>query len=165
MSADSSLIQVRLLGADEHAELKEVRLSALAYSDLLVEHLARESAAPLDFWRDRAARGAAGVTMVTFIAVGESGFTGVVDGFLSEDGGTVEVGGMWVSPSVRRLGIGRALLRAVCEWGRERGAQRASLWVRAANGPACLLYEREGFGVAKRSDESGETGLRLERRL
>jgi GNAT superfamily N-acetyltransferase len=113
MSSDASLIEVRLVGADEYAELKEVRLSALAYSDHLVEHLARESAAPLGFWRDRAERGAAGTTMVTFVAAGESGFAGVADGFLSEDGGTVQIGGMWVSPALRRSGIGRALLGAV----------------------------------------------------
>lgn len=165
MSSDASLIEVRLVGADEYAELKEVRLSALAYSDHLVEHLTRESAAPLGFWRDRAERGAAGTTMVTFVAAGESGFAAVADGFLSEDGGTVQIGGMWVSPALRRSGIGRALLGAVCEWARERGAQRAGLWVRATNGPARLLYEREGFELAMRSNESGETGLRLERRL
>jgi ribosomal protein S18 acetylase RimI-like enzyme len=56
------------------------------------------------------------------------------------------------------------LVRAVCDWARERGAERAQLWVRAANDPARRLYEREGFELAT-SDETGESGLRLERRL
>jgi hypothetical protein len=46
MSRERALIEVRLVKADEHAELKELRLSALAYSDHLVDHLRRESAAP-----------------------------------------------------------------------------------------------------------------------
>jgi GNAT superfamily N-acetyltransferase len=56
------------------------------------------------------------------------------------------------------------LVRAVCDWARERGAERAQLWVRAATDPARRLYEREGFELAT-SDETGESGLRLERRL
>jgi GNAT superfamily N-acetyltransferase len=98
------------------------------------------------------------MTMATFVAVGRSGLAGIVDGFLSEDGGTVDIGGMWVSPSLRRLGIGGSLVRAVCDWARERGAERAQLWVRAANVPARRLYEREGFELAT-SDETGESGL------
>lgn len=92
-------------------------------------------------------------------------FVGVADGFLSEDGETVEIGGMWVSPEKRRSGIGDDLLRAVCGWARERGAGRAGLWVRAANNPARLLYEGAGFAVAHTSSDSGREGLRLERTL
>jgi hypothetical protein len=29
------------------------------------------------------------------VAVGRSGLAGIVDGLLSEDGGTVDIGGMW----------------------------------------------------------------------
>lgn len=158
MSADASSIQVRLVGADEHVALRGVRLSALAYSDHLLEHLKRESDAPTSFWQNRAERGAAGLTMATFVAVGENGFEGIVDGVLSDEGATVEIAGMWVNPSLRRSGIGRALLSAVCEWAREQGAQRAVLWVRSANAQALHLYEQDGFGLA-------DTALRLERAL
>lgn len=135
-----------------------MRLSALAYSEHLIEHLAEESAATLSFWRDRAERGAAAATMATFVAEGESGFAGIVDGFLSEDGGTVEIGGMWVAPSLRRSGVGRELLAAVCEWARERGAERAGLWVRAANDAARSLYQGEGFELARTSNETSQEG-------
>jgi ribosomal protein S18 acetylase RimI-like enzyme len=145
MAADPSSSVVRLINADEYVKLREVRLSALAYSDHLAEHLAKESEAPPSFWRERAKRGAAGVTMATYVAVDQSGFDGVVDGFIHEDDSTLEIGGMWVRLSHRRRGIGRALLEAVCEWGRERDARCARLWVRASNDPARLLYEGEGF--------------------
>jgi GNAT superfamily N-acetyltransferase len=70
---------------------------------------------------------------------------------------------MWVSPELRRTGVGRALATAVCEWARERGATRAGLWVREANVPAHRLYERERFEQVEAADGAG--GLRLERPL
>jgi GNAT superfamily N-acetyltransferase len=104
--------------------------------------------------------------MATFVAVdGEAfPFVAVIDGFLSDNGDTVEIGGMWVDPRLRRTGIGHELLVAVCDWARERGAGRAGLWVRAANTPARFLYERAGFEVAAKS-AAGAAGFRLERTL
>jgi ribosomal protein S18 acetylase RimI-like enzyme len=128
-----STFQVRLVRRDEHVELRAVRLSALAYSAHLAEHLAKENA-----------EGAS---------------------FLTDDRRIVEVGGMWVTPSVRRSGVGRDLLAAVCAWARSRGAERTGLWVRSDNQPARSLYEREGFEVVSRSESSGTRGLRLEREL
>ena len=105
--------------------------------------------------------------MATFVAVDDEGssFVGVVDGFLSDDGETVEIGGMWVDPRLRRTGIGRELLVAVCDWARARGARKAGLWVRAANAPARLFYERAGFDVAATSDTAATAGFRLQRTL
>lgn len=47
----------------------------------------------------------------------------------------------------RRRGIGGALLSAVLERGRERGAQKAFLEVRAGNLPAQGLYAQYGFEI------------------
>jgi ribosomal-protein-alanine N-acetyltransferase len=160
-----STFDVRLVHKDEHLELRAVRLSALAYTPLLAEHLSRESAAKASFWRERAERGALGKTMATFVATEGNGFFGIVDGFLSDDGLTMEIGGMWVSPSLRRSGVGQTLLTAVCAWALARGAKRAGLWVRSENEQARRLYEREGFEFARSSDKSGTIGLRLEREL
>ncbi len=77
------------------------------------------------------------------------------------DAVTVEVGGMWVRPDRRRCGIGRELLAEILAWARERGANRAGLWVRESNEPARLLYESDLF----RPSESARNGLRLERAL
>lgn len=49
------------------------------------------------------------------------------------------------SPAFRREGHGRAMVRSALAWGRGHGATRAWLQVQADNGPACLLYESEGF--------------------
>jgi ribosomal-protein-alanine N-acetyltransferase len=50
-----------------------------------------------------------------------------------------------VEPSLRRQGLGRALLRHAMGRGREAGATRGLLEVRASNGAAIQLYEQEGF--------------------
>ncbi|WP_036330994.1 GNAT family N-acetyltransferase [Microbispora sp. ATCC PTA-5024] len=57
---------------------------------------------------------------------------------------------MAVEPPARRTGLGAAVLRALLDWGRERGAARAYLLVTEANAAARALYERAGFAVAGR---------------
>lgn len=151
-------IQIRLVGRHEQAELRRVRLSALAYSPL-ADHFAKEAAAPPAFWTERAERASSAKTMATSWPSRRTGSS--EDGFLAEDGRTVEIGGMWVHPERRRTGIGGELLSLILGWARERGATRAGLWVRASNTPARLLYERHGFEPAETSD----TGLRLEKSL
>ncbi|MBI4401889.1 MAG: ribosomal protein S18-alanine N-acetyltransferase [Nitrospirae bacterium] len=50
-----------------------------------------------------------------------------------------------VAPSVRRQGIATQLVRYALAFGRDRGAVRADLEVRASNAAARRLYERLGF--------------------
>ena len=51
-----------------------------------------------------------------------------------------------VSASARQRGIGRALLREICEDARNRGCQKVTLEVRDDNVAAQRLYRREDFG-------------------
>jgi GNAT superfamily N-acetyltransferase len=154
-------VQIRLVRPHEHAQLRCARLSALAYAPHLAEHLAAETTAPSEFWRDRAERAASATTMATFVATEQHAFVGIVDGFLTKGRATVEIGGMWVSPHRRRAGIGRELLSAIVAWARQQGVTRAALWVTAANQPARTLYERDGFELAETSGER----LRLEKTI
>jgi ribosomal-protein-alanine N-acetyltransferase len=55
-----------------------------------------------------------------------------------------------VHPDLRRLGVGRALLGAVIEEARQRGAGRVYLRVRLSNTPAQGLYRSLGFRVIER---------------
>jgi len=55
---------------------------------------------------------------------------------------------IYVEPNHRREGIGQGLLRAVLEWGREKGCVEAELNTLVGN-PARRLYERVGFEVFK----------------
>jgi ribosomal-protein-alanine acetyltransferase len=55
-----------------------------------------------------------------------------------------------VREKYRRRGIGGALLSAVLDRGKERGARKAFLEVRAGNVAAQALYRRRGFEMVGR---------------
>jgi RimJ/RimL family protein N-acetyltransferase len=58
--------------------------------------------------------------------------------------------GMWVAPSARGRGLGRALAEAVIGWARDRAFTRLRLGVTAAAPDALRLYERLGFAATGR---------------
>ncbi|CAM5603191.1 GNAT family N-acetyltransferase [Streptomyces sp. HUAS 31] len=58
-----------------------------------------------------------------------------------------QIQGLAVSDEARGHGVGRALIRAVVEEARRRGARRLTLRVLGHNTPARKLYESEGFVV------------------
>src|SRR5579885_3319557 len=60
------------------------------------------------------------------------------------DAGEVELISLWVAPAARGSGVGDALVGAVVEHARRLGVGRVALSVRASNGPALALYERNG---------------------
>lgn len=53
---------------------------------------------------------------------------------------------IYVKPDYRRQGIGRKLMQAAMQWGREQGCAQAELSVLVGN-PALKLYEALGFEV------------------
>ncbi|MGX2997659.1 N-acetyltransferase family protein [Streptomyces sp. JNUCC 64] len=59
----------------------------------------------------------------------------------------LQIQGLAVAESARGAGVGRALLRAVTEESRRRGARRLTLRVLGHNAPARALYASEGFVV------------------
>jgi ribosomal protein S18 acetylase RimI-like enzyme len=58
-----------------------------------------------------------------------------------------QIQGFAVAAEARGRGVGRALIRAITEEARRRGARRLSLRVLGHNTPARKLYESEGFAV------------------
>ncbi|MER5531413.1 GNAT family N-acetyltransferase [Streptomyces sp. NPDC002677] len=58
-----------------------------------------------------------------------------------------QIQGLAVAEEARGHGVARALLRAVMEEARRRGARRIRLGVLGHNAPARRLYESEGFAV------------------
>jgi ribosomal-protein-alanine N-acetyltransferase len=83
--------------------------------------------------------------------VGVTGGAIVAYGVLSFAPGEAQLLNLTVAPEVRRLGIGRSLLRRFLADARGRGAAQCFLEVRESNAAAVALYEAEGFlPVARR---------------
>ena len=86
-----------------------------------------------------------------FVAVAGGRVVGFISGELREGSPTflpktwASVDDVFVEPDHRNRGMGRALLRSVGEWARERGASGISLQVAAANARARKFYEELGF--------------------
>lgn len=67
--------------------------------------------------------------------------------------GEAELESVVVAEAFRRRGVGRGLLAEVMRWGRDIGAERLLLEVRASNEAARAMYVRAGFqedGVRRR---------------
>ena len=135
------MIRLQRLGPDEGPRLRAIRLRALrdapdAFASTLEEAAARTS----ENWTSQV------LELPTFVAVSDGQDVGMVR--YAQDGAGAETGwliSMWVAPHVRRQGVGGALVDAVAEWARSRGATRLLLDVADANAPAVSLYARKGF--------------------
>jgi GNAT superfamily N-acetyltransferase len=157
-----SEVAVRRVRADEGARIRAVRLSALAEEDFRGHFLREEEQFTPDDWATRAKRGAESEDFATFVGASGPGLVAIADGYVHE--ATVEVGGMWVQPDLRRRGIGRRLLDAVIEWAAIRGASRLDLTVVTTNVPALVLYERAGFiAVGEPQPAKTVSGVTLQR--
>ncbi len=95
----------------------------------------------------RATADARGDTVVV-VATRAGVLLGAALGLLQVDDGHVV--DLAVAPTARRSGTGRALLGALTDELRTRGARAITLEVRAGNLPALALYRGEGFEVEGR---------------
>ncbi len=128
------------MDADDWARVRAVRLRALredpdAFGTVLSEDLAR----PPHAWRERLMQD----TAASFVATREGNDIGLVTGAPYAE--TAGLFGMWVDPSARGLGAGRALVGAVVAWARGQGHVRIRLDVADTNAAAIRLYEGCGF--------------------
>ncbi len=141
------MLSVGRVGAGEGAELRELRLRALAdapeaFNSTFVDMEAR----PESYWHERAAAASVGETQCLFIAEEAGQWLGMAGGTVDhEQEGAVEVISMWVDSAVRGRGIGRKLLDAVRTWAKEAGAVQLKLWVTETNAAAVGLYLATGF--------------------
>ena len=78
-----------------------------------------------------------------FLAESGRELTGFLAGQMSVD--MCELESIAVAPIHRRSGIATALLAALIDWARQRGASKVQLEVRCANDSAVSFYENSGF--------------------
>ena len=145
---------VRRLRPAETALFRTLRLSALADAPDAFAHTHAEIAAKRDsYWQEMTRSVTEAGRHVMFVAEESAAPIGMAFGTLDPERPRVpHLGGMWVDPTARARGIGRALSDAVLAWARERGFGRIALWVTEGNRPAIALYQRMGFAATGRRD-------------
>jgi GNAT superfamily N-acetyltransferase len=154
-------MQVRKIRADEGLRYRDVRLRGLKESpEAFVTTYQGALERPESYWRDRVEEGACGDDRVTLVGDDGTRLQGTAGGLLKEDGYVVEVVAVWVAPEHRGRGLGAELVSAVVDWGNERGASVARLWVNVDNHTAIRLYERLGFQPTDHTQIFGEHGER-----
>lgn len=145
------MASIRTLRAEEWELLRELRLRALRDSPdsfgPLAEDVARE---PDEYWQ-RGARtfGADAGRASLFLAEHDGAAVGLVSATAAA--GTGYIGAMWVAPSARGAGLGRALVDAACAWLRAQGCARLALTVTETNAAAIALYQGAGFRLTGES--------------
>jgi GNAT superfamily N-acetyltransferase len=133
--------------ADEIKLHRDLRLQAVSDSpDSFGETFAEAAERPATYWESLTRSVTEPRGHVMFVAFEGDNPIGCAYGLRDHErdhGG--RVGGMWVHPESRRLGVGSALLLAILEWARAYGLNRLALWAPDQNRAAIALYRRAGF--------------------
>jgi ribosomal protein S18 acetylase RimI-like enzyme len=140
-------VEVRPFERDEYELLRSLRLRMLEDApDAFTITAESERSKPMAWWRDRLVSSATDpgrlVLVVEHDDVPIGSVLGVIDTF---DHGLAHLYALWVDPKARRKGAATALIDAIFDWARRRGAKTIELSVTVGNVPACTLYERHGF--------------------
>jgi GNAT superfamily N-acetyltransferase len=139
-------MEIRRIREDEWRGYRGVRLRSL-------ESDPSAFGATLDEER-RASSGATMVDRAMFVADDGSRFQGMVVGFLLlNPRGLADMAGLWVDPSFRGWGVGRALLDTVIAWARDWGTTRIQAWVTETNAPAIAFFAGAGFAPTGDRDQ------------
>jgi ribosomal protein S18 acetylase RimI-like enzyme len=141
-------MKIERLSPDDEDRLRSIRLAALRDApDAFGSTLEETSARPAESWRQQLR------DLATFVAVMGGADAGIVRGVqLDEDPAVAILLSMWVAPTARGKGVGKALVDALVAWARADGFARLVLDVADDNQPAIALYARTGF------EPTGETG-------
>jgi GNAT superfamily N-acetyltransferase len=126
---------------------RDLRLRALSDSpDSFGEAFADVATRPSSYWDDLTRSVTEPKRNVMFLACEDEHVLGSTYGLLDRERSDAgRVGGMWVEPTWRRRGVGRALLQEVFSWAHDRGLTRLGLWAPAHSPAAISLYRRAGF--------------------
>lgn len=140
-------IEVRRIRADEGAQLRAIRLRALADAPAAyASTLAREERQPAGAWEAAAARRCAGDREAAFVAVAAGRWVGLVGAYRPLSArSTVELVSLWTAPEARGRGVGRELVERVMAWAATPYTASVQLWVARDNDGAHRFYERLGF--------------------
>lgn len=140
------VFRVRKLAREEWSLLRDLRLAALTNApDQFGEAALLASQRSAEEWTAQTSSDTPGAASDTHIAEVDGAPVGMAFAIQDRtDAATGRLGGMWVEPDARGIGIGMALVTAVLNWSRDRGMQRVRLWVVPCT-TADRLYRRAQF--------------------
>jgi len=142
-------VTLRAAVPQDWERLRDVRLAALRDApDAFASTLEATRGQPQWRWEGWATGDGWGAELVTFVLEPVPGepFTGMATGAIfGDDPSTVHLFAMWVAPSARGAGLGRALVEAVVAWAEARGAAHVVLRISEGNAAARRLYGSAGF--------------------
>ena len=143
----ASTLRMRKGEPGDWATLRDLRLRALAEApDAFGSTLEAEEGMSEADWMGRAAAPADSPPSINLIAEQGTEPVGLAYACLdAADPGRADLYAMWVDPSARRSGFGRAIVDRVADWALSAGAERLVLEVTEGNHAARGLYERTGF--------------------
>ncbi|MFG2387864.1 GNAT family N-acetyltransferase [Streptomyces lavendulae] len=140
---DDLTVEVREAGA---ADVETATGLFLGYLDFYGVPAARDPQGAREFLARRIGKGESLVLLADVPGAGTVGFAQVYRAFSSLTLGTAWIlNDLYVAPSGRRTGAGRALLREVLRRAREEGVTGVQLETAYDNRVAQGLYESEGF--------------------
>ena len=132
---------------DDWPRVRDLRLRALLDApDAFGSTHAQEAGDGEDEWRAWMTGWPDASDQALFAAVDDGDWIGIAVGVRwQRDRELVNLYAMWVDPSARRRGVGRALVEAATAWARELNVRRMVLRVTDGNRGALALYEGCGF--------------------
>lgn len=144
------MLVIERLSTDGLVRARSVRQRALRDSpDAFGMTLAEELAVDNQCWIDTLSHARRAV----FVAVNNEEDCGLVMGMPNrEDESEAYLVAMWVAPSTRGIGAGRALVQSVIDWAKTQQFRAILLDVADSNFPAIELYTRMRF------EPTGKTG-------
>ena len=148
------------------ALFKSIRLRALQDSPgAFGSTYAWESQLPDAEWMKRIGRWN-GRTGIGYLAM-EKGIPCGIAGCLldQDDPAAAQLISMWVSPTHRRLGVGRLLVEQVIRWACSHGALRLQLMVTGRNDSAIRFYLRLGFAFTGKTIPYPNDPTEIEREM
>jgi ribosomal protein S18 acetylase RimI-like enzyme len=138
-------IEIVALTAEQWADLKRLRITALTESPDSFSPTAEEARShDDDYWRRAAQRAAAAEGFELFVVRRDGEGLGLASA-QRDPGGVGHIGAMWVDPVLRGQGVGGRLFDAAVGYLRGIGCERIELSVTETNAAAIALYQSRGF--------------------